>query len=112
MKNERERLPKLLPWLAAKAGIDEGRAEVLWREAVRLAAVQTGERNTAAFHAAAMRRLIELLTEEAERQDAAFFGLKAWARLQASLWGAPAAMLDAAALKAARGWRLIGHSFG
>ena len=110
MNRTPERFPKLLPWLARKAGIEERRAEVLWREACRLA-TQGAARGTSAHHAAAMGRFVELLAAEKQREDAACFGLRAWVRLQTSLWRTPAAIFDAAALTAARNWRLIGHSF-
>lgn len=111
MNRTTERFPKLLPWLARKAGIEERRAETLWREASRQAALRAG-RGTSAHHAAAMERFVELLTAETQREDAACFGLRTWARAQASLWRTPAALFDAAALSMARSWRLIGHSFG
>lgn len=110
MNRTTERLPKLLPWLARKAGIEERRAETLWRDASRQAALRTG-RGTSAHHAAAMERFIELLTAETQRADTACFGLRTWARVQANLWRTPAAIFDAAALNLARNWRLIGHSF-
>lgn len=104
-----ERFPKLLPWLARKAGVDERRAQALWREAGRQAAARE-KRATSAGHAAAMERFLELLATETQRADA--FGLRIWLRLQASLWRTPAAIFDAAALNAARHWRLIGHRVG
>lgn len=112
MSRPRERLPKLLPWLARKAGIGDRRAEALWHEALRHAALRVGARNTSACHAAAMARLIELMAAEAQREEAACFGIRYWVRLNTSLWRAPAAVFDAAALDAARRWRLIGHAFG
>lgn len=110
MNRTPERFPKLLPWLARKAGIEERRAEALWRKASRQATL-CAERGTSAHHAAAMKRFVELLTVETQREDAACFGLRTWARVQASLWRTPAALFDAVALNLARSWRLIGHSF-
>jgi len=110
MNRTPERLPKLLPWLARKAGIEEGRAEALWREACGQARL-CAERGTSAHHAAAMERFVGLLAAETRREDAACFGLRTWARVQAGLWRAPAAIFDAVALNLARNWRLIGHSF-
>lgn len=104
-----EKFPKLLPWLARKAGVDEGRAQALWREANRQAALRN-EPGASARHAAAMERFMELLAAETQHTDA--FGLRTWVRLQGSLWRTPAALFDAAALSAARNWRLIGHAFG
>lgn len=107
-KTTRETFPKLLPWLAHKAGIGERRAETLWLAARRQAAGTEG--GNAARDAAAMRRLLELIAEESRREDAASFGLRCWARLNASLWQTPVALYDALALNAARGWRLVGQS--
>lgn len=107
-KPTREEFPKLLPWLAHKAGIGEQRAQTLWRAARRYAA--TRKETRAARDAAAMSRLLELLAEESRREDAASFGLRCWARLNARLWQAPVALYDALALNAARGWRVIGQS--
>lgn len=112
MSRAREKFPKLLPWLARKAGIRDRRAEALWHEAQRQAAHRVGSRHTSAWHAAAVARLVELMEAEAQREEAACFGIRYWVRLNTSLWRAPAAVFDAAALNAARGWRLIGHSFG
>jgi FMN phosphatase YigB (HAD superfamily) len=106
-KSTQEKFPKLLPWLAHKAGIGEQRAETLWRTALRHAATRE---HGSARDAAAMSRLLELIAEESRREDAASFGLRCWARLNASLWQAPVALYDALALNAARGWRVIGQS--
>lgn len=106
----RERIPKLLPWLAHKAGIDELRAETLWQAAERHAAIRTGESGTSAHAQAAMERLLALLADESRREDAASFGLRCWARLNATLWQAPVALYDALALNAARGWRRVDRS--
>lgn len=110
MNRTPERFPKLLPWLARKAGIEERRAEALWREACRQTTLRAA-RGTSPHHAAAMERFIELLTAETQRADAACFGLRTWVRVQTALWRTPAAIFDAAALNLARNWRLIGHSF-
>lgn len=107
-KPTREKLPKLLPWLAHKAGIGEQRAEILWQAAQRHAAAR--EDTSATRDEAAMRRLLELIAEESRREDAASCGLRCWARLNASLWQAPIALYDALALNAARGWRMVGQS--
>ena len=36
------KVPKMLPWLARKAGIDETHAEALWAEAIVYATAHTG----------------------------------------------------------------------
>lgn len=97
--------PKILPWLAHKAGIPLHRAEILWHAALRHADHTTGETDTAAYWAAAMDRLLELVAAESLREDAASFGWRRWARLHASLWQAPLAVLDALTLNSQRGWR-------
>lgn len=102
--------PKILPWLARKAGIADRRAEVLWHAAQRYAAHRCGETDTPAYWQAAMDRLLELVAAESLREDAASFGLRRWARLQARSWQAPLALWDAVALNAARGWRVFGES--
>jgi len=99
--------PKLLPWLAHKAGITLRRAEILWHAAHRHAAFATGETETPAYWGAAMDRLLELVAAESLREDAASFGWRRWTRLNASLWQAPLDVLDALTLNATRGWRSL-----
>lgn len=101
--------PKILPWLARKAGITGRRAEVLWRAALRHAAYRAGGAGTPAYWQAAMDRLLELIAAESLREDAASFGWRPWSRAQARLWSAPVAALDAVALAVNRGWRLLGE---
>jgi hypothetical protein len=108
--NPAARPPKILPWLARKAGIADRRAEILWHSAQRYAAVHTGETETPAYWKTAMDRLLELVAAETLREDAASFGLRRWSRLNATLWQAPIALLDAVALNAARGWRAFGQA--
>jgi hypothetical protein len=99
--------PKILPWLAHKAGISERRAEILWHAAQRHAAHATGETETPAYWAAAMDRLLELVAAESLREDAASFGWRRWARFNESLWQAPLVVLDALMLNSQRGWRTL-----
>lgn len=106
------RQPKMLPWLAKKAGISEHRAEVLWRAAQRHAALVTGQTETPAYWKEAMDRLLELIAAEALREDAASFGLRRWSRLQAKAIEAPLALFDAVGLSVARGWRLFDQTVG
>jgi len=101
------REPKILPWLAAKAGISDRRAETLWHAAQRHAAMCVGATDTSDYWKAAMDRLLELVAAEVLREDAASFGLRHWARLNARVWQAPVAVYDAVALNSARGWRLL-----
>lgn len=99
--------PKILPWLAHKAGIGMRRAEILWHAACRHAAHATNETDTPAYWAAAMDRLLELVAAERLREDAASFGFRRWARANESLWQAPLAVLDALTLNSQRGWRSL-----
>lgn len=99
--------PKILPWLAHKAGIPLYRAEMLWHAAQRHATHATGETDTAAYWAAAMDRLLELVAAESLREDAASFGWRHLTRLNNRLWQAPLVILDALTLNTVRGWRLV-----
>lgn len=58
--------PKMLPWLARKAGISEARAEALWVEAIRHATVQTGWVGTPEYLRIATERWNELIAAESE----------------------------------------------
>lgn len=58
------RTPKILPWLARKAGISNERAEALWREAVCHATVQIGRAGNPDYYRAVMKRLLELVERE------------------------------------------------
>lgn len=107
MKSNHMHNPKILPWLASKAGISPHRAEVLWHAAQRRAALTMGETETPAYWAAAMDRLLELVAAESLREDAASFGWRGWTRLNNRLWQAPLAILDALTLNSERGWRQI-----
>ncbi len=97
--------PKLLPWLASKAGIPMHRAETLWQAALCHAETVTGETETPAYWQAAMDRLLELVAAESLREDAASFGWRSWTRLNKRVWQAPLNVLDALTLNATRGWR-------
>jgi len=55
--------PKILPWVARKAGISDVQAEALWREAVRRATLQIGRTGNAAYYRAVMERLHELVDQ-------------------------------------------------
>ena len=102
-----DRPPKILPWLARKAGIGEHRAEILWRAAQRYAGLHSGETATPAYWKTAMDRLLELIAAETLREDAASFGLRHWARVNARYWQAPVALLDAASMLMLRGARFV-----
>lgn len=97
--------PKILPWLAHKADIPFRRAEILWHAACRHAAHVTGETETPAYWQVAMDRLLELVAAERLREDAASFGFRRWARMNAQFWQATLAVLDVLTLGSQRGWR-------
>ncbi|SBT09035.1 hypothetical protein ACCAA_660076 [Candidatus Accumulibacter aalborgensis] len=56
--------PKILPWLASRAGVSESRGEVLWAEACQRAASITGERDTSFYWGSTQRILVNLLADE------------------------------------------------
>lgn len=58
--------PKMLPWLARKAGISDDHAEELWAEAVVSATVQTGWVGTSEYWKAAVDRVVELIELESQ----------------------------------------------
>ncbi len=52
--------PKILPWVARKAGITEGEALDAWQHALAEAAVHAGARSGATFHRVAVDRFVAL----------------------------------------------------
>jgi len=102
-----KRAPKLLPWLAKKAGISEQRAMTLWLESERWAARQAAPGSSAYFKLA-VDRLLELTAAESLREDAASFGWRPWARAQARCWAISMQLAQQGSALTARGWRLIG----
>lgn len=98
--------PKLLPWLARKAGIDDVRAAALWREAERWAARQAPD-GSPVYYKLAVDRLLHLVAEESLREDAASFGWRPWARGQARLWSLAMRAMDEASALNARGWAIF-----
>jgi hypothetical protein len=101
--------PKILPWLAHKAGISEHRAEVLWHAAIRHADHVAGKAPSSAYWEAAMGHLQSLIAAEAQREDAASFGWRPWSRNLAQAWSARLEMLDEIALAPVRAWRILGQ---
>jgi hypothetical protein len=104
-----KRAPKLLPWLAKKAGISERRATVLWHESERWAARQAAT-GSSDFYKLAVDRLLELTAAESLREDAASFGWRPWARAQARCWAVSMQLAQQGSALTARGWRLIGSA--
>ncbi len=105
--NTKNRSPKILPWLAHKAGISEHRAEMLWLAARRHAAHATGETETPAFWQAAMDRLLELVVAESLREDAASYGWRRWTRMNKHFWQTPLTVFDVWSLNMTRCWRML-----
>lgn len=56
--------PKLLPWLARKAGVSDALAEKLWRRAVGDAAEMADAASGPDFHRLAIERFMDLLEDE------------------------------------------------
>ena len=105
MKNK-IKTPKLLPWLARKAGISERRAETLWHEAERWAAHQAPA-GSADYFKLAVDRLLQLAAAESLRADAASFGWRPWARAQARFWAVSMQAMHEVSALSARGWTLF-----
>ena len=59
--------PKILPWIAHKAGIGEELALKLWRRAAGEAEELTGCCNSSDYYRLAVERFIDLSEEEGER---------------------------------------------
>ena len=102
--------PKILPWLAHKAGIDDRRAETLWHAALRYAA-HAHKTDTSEYWQAAMTRLEELIAAESQREDVASFGWRPWARSLADVWTLRMDIYDDMALAPIRTWRILGQNF-
>ena len=56
--------PKLLPWIARKAGIDDALALKLWRRAAGESERLTRSSASAEYYAAALSRFIDLVNDE------------------------------------------------
>jgi hypothetical protein len=98
--------PKLLPWLAKKAGIDMRLAEKLWQDASRYAANHATP-DTSDYFKIAIDRLLELVAAESLRADAASFGWRPWARAQRRLWGAVVHVMEMGSVATTRSLRQI-----
>ena len=99
--------PKLLPWLAKKAGIELARAEELWRKASRYAN-ERSDTGSSAWSRLAIDRLIALVAEESLRADAASMGWRPWARAQRRLWAATLHLVETVQLVGTRSLRIAG----
>ena len=105
--NINRKTPKLLPWLAKKAGISERRAAALWREAERWAE-RRAARNSSTYYKLALDRFLERVAAESLREDAASFGWRQWARTQVRFWAVSMLVVQQGSALIAGGWRLIG----
>ncbi|MCK6405319.1 MAG: hypothetical protein L6Q60_04790 [Rhodocyclaceae bacterium] len=61
------RAPKILPWIAKRAGIGEALALKLWRRAVGEAELIVGNRDSSDFYRLSVERFINLAEEEVGR---------------------------------------------
>jgi len=59
------RAPKILPWLARRAGLDDDQALRLWQRAAADSEKSLGCRDGAHYHAEAMSRFIDALSAKA-----------------------------------------------
>ena len=100
--------PKILPWLAHKAGIDDRRALTLWHAALRHAA-HSHAPETSDYWLAATDHLLELISEESQREDAASFGWRPWARSMSDVWTRRMSVFDEIAQAPIRAWRILGQ---
>jgi len=78
--------PKILPWLASKAGVPVERAEALWGDALRYATRKAAVVESPEYWQQAVERLVDLLAAEARERRAMPFGLGPLVRLPARLW--------------------------
>jgi len=78
--------PKILPWLAKKAGVPLKRAEVLWKEALRFSTLRSERIESPEYWKLAVDRLLELLAAESRKLSAMPFGFGPLVRLPARLW--------------------------
>lgn len=101
--------PKLLPWLAKKAGITEARAIRLWRDSERWAA-HRATRGSSAYYKLAVDHLLQVTAAEALREDQASFGLRPWARAQSRVWAVSMQVMHEGSALSARAWRLLGSA--
>ena len=78
--------PKILPWLATKAGLSERAAQKLWIAALRAASAESATIESPEYWRAAVDHLIAKIAAESSRRRAAPFGWGSLLRLPASQW--------------------------
>ena len=103
------RTPKILPWLAHRAGVPFERAEILWQEALRETPRAGYVADASDYWKAAMDRLIAKLADEAEHRREAPFGFGPLLHLPVRLALIGLAANEAYARAAARNWRPAGQ---
>ena len=100
--------PKILPWIARKAGVPLERAEELWIDAVIYATQRADIVESPEYWKAAVDRLLALIAAESLQRSSAPFGLGPLVRLPGRLWlhslDAQQALLTVAA-NSARYWQ-------
>lgn len=101
--------PKILPWLAHKAGIGDQRALTLWQTALRDAEHAHAPGSSDCWQAA-LARLNDLIVVESQCEDIASFGWRPWARNLAELWALRMDAYDGIALASLRTWRILGRN--
>jgi hypothetical protein len=104
MNAKHERSPKILPWLAGKAGIPIELAQTFWIEAVTEAGHRR-VRGSSEYWKVATDRLLDKIAAEALLRSRATFGLGIWWRLPVRLCLHAIDFAEALALDGSRRWR-------
>lgn len=78
--------PKILPWLAKKAGVPLKRAEALWGDALRYSTQKSKLVESPEYWKLAVDRLLDLLAAESRKLSAMPFGFGPMVRLPARFW--------------------------
>jgi hypothetical protein len=79
------RPPKILHWMARKAGVSQNQAIFLWQQALRETAAKA-KPGTPRFHSMVLDRLIELMAAEALHRRASFYRFGPGFRVQSRVW--------------------------
>ncbi len=103
MSTKNQSSPKILPWLARKAGIPLELAEALWQEASAEAARRWAV-GSSEYCKEAIDSLLAKVASEALTRRGATFGLGIWLRLPVRLWLAAINCSEAFALAVTRRW--------
>lgn len=84
------KLPKVVPWLAAKHRISVTRAGQLWADSLREATLATPRVGDSEFWRVSMEKFIAKL--EAEREHRQSTPFTRWSRIAARIWLLPLAL--------------------